>query len=140
MPRITRSPIDVASILREVGDRSAGGTVVFIGTVRDRSDGRRVDELEYEVYRKMAEKRVRAIESEVMERWPVKKVRAVHRYGRLAVGEVSVVVAVSSEHRKEAFEACRYAIDKMKTTLPLWKKERRGGREVWVEGAPIEGA
>lgn len=97
-----------------------------------------MDELEYEVYREMGEKMIRAIESEVKERWHARKVRAVHRYGRLSVGEVSVVVAVSCEHRKEAFEACRYAIDKMKTTLPLWKKERGEGKEAWVEGTPIE--
>jgi molybdopterin synthase catalytic subunit len=136
--RITKTPIDVDSIVSEVGDDSAGGTVVFIGTIRNINDGKSVDELEYETYREMGEKKVLEIESEAKARWPVKEIRAVHRYGKLKVGEVSVVVAVSSEHRKEAFEACRYVIDKMKRTLPLWKKERRKGKDVWVEGTPIE--
>jgi len=136
--RITKIPIDISSILREVGDGSAGGTVVFIGTIRSVSGGKPVDELEYETYKDMGEKKVLEIESEAKAKWPIKKIRAVHRYGKLKVGEVSVVVAVSSEHRKEAFEACRYVIDKMKRTLPLWKKERRRGRDVWVEGTPIE--
>ena len=136
--RITKTPIDIESILQEVGDDSAGGTVVFVGTIRNISGGKPVDELEYETYKEMGEKKVSEIESEAKARWPVKKIRAVHRYGKLKVGEVSVVVAVSSEHRKEAFEACRYVIDKMKRTLPLWKKESRRGREVWVEGTTIE--
>jgi molybdopterin synthase catalytic subunit len=136
--KITKTSISIAAMLREVRDDSAGGIVVFVGTIRNINDGKPIDELEYEVYREMGEKKMLEIESEVKERWPVKKIKAVHRYGKMKVGEVSVVVAVSSEHRKEAFEACRYAIDKMKRTLPLWKKERRRGREVWVEGTPIE--
>lgn len=136
--RITKTPIDIESILSQVGDDAAGGSVVFIGTIRNISKGKPVDELEYETYKEMGEKKVLEIESEAKAKWPVKKIRAVHRYGKLKVGEVSVVVAVSSEHRKEAFEACRFVIDKMKSTLPLWKKERRKGKEVWVEGTPIE--
>jgi molybdopterin synthase catalytic subunit len=78
-----------------------------------------------------------AIGAEVMRRWPVKKVSMYHREGKLKIGEVSVVVAVSSEHRAEAFEACRYAINKIKTGLPLWKRERVRGTHRWVEGKPI---
>ena len=136
--RITRRRIDPTKLLRGVRDENAGGTVLFVGTVRRQGDAGRVDELEYQVYSKMAEKRMALIEAEVKKRWPVKKVRMIHREGRMRIGEVSVVVAVSSAHRAEAFEACRYAIDRIKTTLPLWKRERVAGRNRWVEGVPIE--
>jgi molybdopterin synthase catalytic subunit len=138
--RITKSAIDPAKVLGSVRDRSAGGTVIFLGTIRNRSEGREVGGLEYEVYREMAERRMLEIEKRVRKKWPVKKMAMVHRYGRLKVGEVSVAVAVSSEHRAEAFEACRYAIDVIKGTLPIWKKERlKGGETSWVKGEPIEG-
>lgn len=136
--RITRRPIDAAAVLASVADRSAGGTVLFVGTVRDVSEGKKVRGLEYQVYREMAEKRMRSIEKEVRARWPVKKLAMVHREGRLRVGEVSVAVAVSCEHRAEAFEACRYAIDRIKTSLPLWKKEFAKDGASWVSGVPIE--
>jgi len=87
----------------------------------------------------MAEKRMQEIERSVRKRWPVIKVAMVHRYGDLKVGEVSVAVAVSCRHRGEAFEACRYAIEAIKGTLPMWKKERyAGGAQTWVKGTPIE--
>lgn len=136
---ISRRPLDPARILAEVSDDSAGGTVLFVGTVRDKAGGRRVTALQYEVYREMAERKMREIEAEVERKWPVKKVSLVHRDGTLRVGDVSVVVAVSSEHRAEAFEACRYAIERIKSSLPLWKRETfSGGRKRWVEGRPIE--
>ena len=134
---ITKRGVDPAKIMAEVADRDAGGTVVFVGTVRRKSEVGNVDAMEYEVYEKMAEKGLRRIEAEVRKKWPVKRVSMVHREGFLKVGEVSVVVAVSSEHRGEAFEACRYAIDRIKTTLPLWKRERIRGKNRWVEGVPI---
>jgi molybdopterin synthase catalytic subunit len=88
----------------------------------------------------MAEKRMAEIEKQVRARWPVRKMLMVHRYGNLRVGEVSVAVVVSSVHRAEAFEACRYAIDTIKRTAPIWKKEKlAGGRESWTKGEPIEG-
>jgi len=134
---ITKRAIDPAKVLKGVKGASAGGTVVFVGTIRNRSEAGRVEGLEYQVYRAMAEKRMKKIEAEVKRKWPVKKVKMVHREGRLRVGEVSVVVAVSSEHRAEAFDACRYAIDRIKTGLPLWKRERVRGTGRWVQGKPI---
>ncbi len=135
---ITRRPIDPAVVLASVSDDSAGGTVMFLGTVRNRSHGKAVAGLEYDVYREMAEKSMQAIEQSVRKRWRVKKVAMVHRYGALKVGEVSVAVAVSSEHRADAFRACRYAIDTIKGSLPLWKRERlEGGVESWVKGTRI---
>jgi molybdopterin synthase catalytic subunit len=137
--RITRSRIDPGKVLVSVQDRSAGGTVIFLGTIRNRSGGRDVKGLEYEVYREMAEKKMLEIERRVRKKWPVRKMTMVHRYGRLKVGEVSVAVAVSSEHRAEAFEAARYAIDAIKRLLPLWKREMlTGGETSWVKGEPIE--
>ena len=126
-------------MLEAVADEVAGGAVLFVGTIRKRSGGRTVEGLTYEVYREMAERKMLEIEKRVRNRWPVVKIAMVHRYGVLKVGEVSVAVAVSCPHRAEAFEACRYAIDTIKGTLPMWKKERfRGGSETWVKGAPIE--
>jgi molybdopterin synthase catalytic subunit len=136
--RMTRRRIDPTRALRQVLDEGAGGTVLFVGTIRRKGDKGRVDSLEYQAYSEMAERRMKKIEAEVRSKWPVKKVTMMHREGRLRVGEVSVVVAVSSEHRAEAFEACRYAIDRIKKTLPLWKREHAGRRGRWVEGVPIE--
>lgn len=134
---LTRGKISPSKAMGEVGDPTSGGTVVFIGTIRNKSEFGRVDGLEYQAYKKMAEKRMKVIGAEVMKKWPVKKVSMYHREGRLRIGEVSVVVAVSSAHRAEAFEACRYAIDRIKTGLPLWKRERVRGTRRWVEGKPI---
>ena len=134
---LTNGKISPSRATKEVRDPTAGGTVIFIGTIRNRSEFGRVDGLEYQAYRKMAEKRMKVIGAEVMKKWPVKKVSMYHREGRLGIGEVSVVVAVSSAHRAEAFEACRYAIDRIKTGLPLWKRERVRGTHRWVEGKPI---
>ena len=138
-PMITASAIDPSVALKSVSDDSAGGTVMFVGTIRNRNEGKAVSGLRYDVYRKMAEKKMLEIESQAKARWPVKKLYMVHRYGNLRVGEVSVVVAVSCEHRAEAFEAARFAIDAIKRTVPLWKKEMSKGRkDRWVRGTPIE--
>ena len=135
---VTPNRIDPAKVLDSVHDDSAGGVVLFLGTVRNRSKGKGVTGLEYETYRRMAEKRLAEVEKEIMARWNVKKVTIVHREGRLRVGEVSVAVAVSSEHRAEAFEAARFAIDSIKKSAPIWKKEvLKGGKTLWAEGVPI---
>jgi len=140
MVTITRRHIDPSLVLASVAVDSAGGAVLFVGTIREKSGGRPVKGLAYEVYKQMAVKRMREIEAEVRRKWPVKRMAMSHRYGQLKVGEVSVAVAVSCEHRAEAFEACRYAIDMIKRTLPMWKKESFGnGTEKWVKGSPIEG-
>ncbi|MDG6983090.1 MAG: molybdenum cofactor biosynthesis protein MoaE [Nitrososphaerota archaeon] len=138
--RITTAPIDPARVLASVTDPAAGGTVLFLGTVRNSNEGRPVRGLEYQVYREMAEKRMVQIEGEVKAKWPVRKISMVHRYGKLGIGDISVAVAVSAPHRAEAFEACRYAIDTVKRSLPLWKKEAYvSGKGAWVKGDPIRG-
>ncbi|MFQ5970427.1 MAG: molybdenum cofactor biosynthesis protein MoaE [Nitrososphaerales archaeon] len=134
MISITRDPIDLCKILIDAKDRSAGGTVLFIGSVRDHNEEGKVSEIYYEAYKEMAEDKMAEIESEVRKRWKVKKFVAIHRIGNLTVGEPSVAVAVSTEHRKEAFEACKYGIDEIKTSVPIWKKELSESGVAWVEG------
>lgn len=134
MISITRDPIDLCKILVDAKDRSSGGTVLFIGSVRDHNENGPVSEIYYEAYKEMAEEKITEIEDEVRKRWNIKKFVAIHRIGNLRVGEPSVAVAVSSEHRKEAFEACRYGIDEIKTRVPIWKKEVSASGTVWAEG------
>jgi len=137
--RISRKPIDPAKALESVMDEDAGGIVLFVGTIRNQTKGKEVKGLEYEVYRPMAELQIARLEEEIRKRWPVKSIRLIHREGRLKVGEVSVVVAVSAMHREEAFEAARYAIDRIKESFPIWKREKfKGGRYAWVKGTPIQ--
>jgi molybdopterin synthase catalytic subunit len=131
-------PIDEQAVARAVADPAAGGICTFSGVVRDNSRGKRVLYLEYEAYPEMAVKQMEVIAAEVRARWSVRQIAMVHRTGRLEIGEASVVIAVSSAHRGEAFEACRYAIDRLKQILPVWKKEVWEGGEYWVgwEGNP----
>jgi molybdopterin synthase catalytic subunit len=137
--RLTRKVIDPSEMVRSVGDAGAGAVVLFLGTVRDNSEAGSVERIEYEAYEPMAEKRLAEAEREVKRRWPsTTGVKIIHRLGDLAVGEVSVAVAVSSPHRAEAFEACRHAIETIKHEAPIWKREKLGdGSEVWVEGVPV---
>jgi molybdopterin synthase catalytic subunit len=137
--RLTRDVIDPSEVLASVADPGAGAVVLFLGTVRDHSEAGSVERIEYEAYEPMAEKRLAQAEREVRRRWPATTgVKIAHRVGNLAVGEVSVAVAVSSPHRAEAFEACRHAIETIKHDVPIWKREKLGdGSEVWVEGVPV---
>ncbi len=132
MIKIIRERINIEEILRSINDPSAGGIDLFIGTTRDHSIGREVLSLEYEAYEPMALKVMNEIVEEAKLRWEVKKVAVVHRVGEVPVGEASVVVAVSSAHRSEAFDACRYVIDSLKKKVPIWKKERFTDGETWV--------
>ena len=134
---ITRDPLDgeaVRELERRVSHPGAGGIVTFQGVVRDNARGKRIRYLEYDTYAEMAEAEMAKIAAEVERRWGTDRVALVHRIGRLEIGEVSVVVAVACPHRAEAFEACRYAIDTLKATVPIWKKEVAEDGEEWVEG------
>jgi len=137
--RLTKARIDPAKVMKAVGDPGAGAVVLFLGVVRDNSEAGHVDKIEYQAYEPMAEKTLAREEEVVKRMWPATKaVKIVHRVGRLAVGDVSVAIAVSSPHRAEAFEACRHAIETIKHEAPIWKREKlAGGREVWVEGVPV---
>jgi molybdopterin synthase catalytic subunit len=134
MVMVTTIPIDVEEIIRAVSTPRSGGLDVFIGTVRNHSQGKRVRHLEYSAYIPMAEKVMRAIEEEIKSKWIVDAVAIVHRVGVLQVGEIAVVAAVSAPHRKEAFEACRDAIEKVKAIVPIWKKEHFEDGLAWVVG------
>ncbi len=130
--RITQEPIRLDELTAFVADPGAGAMATFVGTTRDTNEGRRVIRLEYECYPGMAEKEMEKIGQEVLERWPVKKAAMLHRLGRVDIGEASVAIAVSSSHRHAAFEACHYAINQLKETVPIWKKELYEGGEVWI--------
>ncbi len=134
MVSITPHPIDVPPILASVQTPHSGGIDCFIGTVRNHSHGRRVKALEYSAYVEMGEKLMAEIEEEMRKKWFLHNVILVHRIGMLQVGDVAVVTAVSASHRAEAFEACRYAIDRIKAVVPIWKKEYFEEGQVWVVG------
>ena len=133
MVRLTHESIDFQGLTEQVRRPDCGGVVTFLGTVRDLTDGRTTAALDYEAYPAMAEQKMAEIERETRERWPGGEVMIVHRLGHLQVGEVSVAVAVSCPHRAQAFEACRYAIDRLKLIVPIWKKENwADGTSEWV--------
>ena len=130
---VTADPIDPGRVLGHVSDPTCGAVVLFLGTVRNHSPGiEGVTHLEYEAYDGVVEDKIAAVVAEAREQWPVARVAAVHRVGELAIGEISVAVAASSPHRKDAFEAGRYLIDELKARAPIWKKEHWPGGAEWV--------
>jgi molybdopterin synthase catalytic subunit len=128
MFKITGEEIELGDVIRAVEAGDAGAIVHFLGVVRNNTEGREVSYLEYEAYPPMAEKKMAEIAQEIHEKWGLDRVAMIHRVGRLEIGEVSVAVAVASPHRREAFEACHYAMNRLKQIVPIWK------REVWVDG------
>ena len=133
---ITKEKLDIAACIEAVMHPSSGGIDVFIGTVRDATQGKRVLRLEFEAYEPMALSEMQKIASQALSRWPLHNIVMHHRTGPLRIGEVAVVIAVSAAHRTAAFEACRYAIDTLKQTVPIWKKEVFENQEVWVAAHP----
>lgn len=130
---VSKEAIDVAAAKKSVADNSCGALVVFEGWIRDYNEGQEVKRLEYEVYRPVAEKEGARIIDEAVERFGVSHAICIHREGLLELGEIAVIVCVSSPHRGEAFDACRYIIDETKTRLPIWKKEHYvSGISEWV--------
>lgn len=114
---------------------SNGAVTTFAGTVRDNTKGRGTSYLVYDAYKEMAEKKMKEIGDELKEKWEVDSVAVLHRVGKLEIGEISVLIAISSAHRKASLEACHYAIDRLKETVPIWKKEVwSDGGEAWIEG------
>ena len=130
---LTSDPIDVPRLIAHVNQPSNGGICTFLGVVRDNAEGRPVVKLGYEAYESMAVAQMRVIVEEAMERWDLDAVALSHRTGELQIGEASVAIAVGAPHRAEAFEACRYIIDTLKTRVPIWKKEFFKDGAVWVE-------
>ena len=131
--RVQEDPLDLAELIGAVEHAAAGAVVTFAGVVRDHHDGKRVTGIAYEAYGEMAAGKMRQIANDVAERWPDCRIAMVHRTGKLEIGEASVLIAVSSPHRAEAFDACEYAIDTLKQIVPIWKKEAYEGGEVWLE-------
>lgn len=136
MIEITKNSIDIHQIIRAAESDEAGALNVFIGTVRSKTSNKNVVRLEYEAYEPMAKKEIEKIADKASQRWGIKNWAVSHRVGKLKVGEVAVVVAISSAHRKESFEACQFIIDSLKETVPLWKKEIFEDGEEWVSAHP----
>lgn len=134
--QIKDKPLDNLECIDFVNHPEAGGNVVFVGTVRAQTKGKRVLKLEFESYEPMAIKEMRKIAEQVAEKWNALAISFHHRVGVLEIGEVAVIIAVSTPHRKAAFEACEYAIDTLKETVPIWKKEFFDDGEVWVAAHP----
>ena len=131
--RISPRPLSVDDALAAVRGADAGGVVLFVGTVRDRSRGTRIRHLEYEAYAEMAEAKMRQIAQRLEAEYPALRIALYHRVGDLAVGEVAVVVAAAAPHRDAAFSAARAAIDELKRVVPIWKKEHTADGAVWIE-------
>ncbi|HVS93879.1 MAG TPA: molybdenum cofactor biosynthesis protein MoaE [Mucilaginibacter sp.] len=133
---ISDKQLDIQACIDWVMTPQSGGIDVFIGTVRDATEGRKVIRLEFEAYEPMALKEMEKIAKQAFEKWPVQKLLIHHRTGAMEIGEVPVVIAVSCAHRDAAFEACRFVIDTLKQTVPIWKKEIFEDGEVWVAAHP----
>ena len=132
MFRVTYKPIDLQELVDYVTDPEAGAIATFIGTTRNNNEGRRVIALDYEGYTEMAEKELARIGADAAKNWPICRMGILHRLGPVQIGEASVVIAVSSAHRDAAFAASRFAIEEIKKTVPIWKKEVFEGGEVWI--------
>ena len=134
MASLTREPIDPGPLLEAVRRASDGGLALFVGAVRDHHEGRAVDHLVYEAYEPMAERELERIQRSLETEYPGVRVAIRHRIGRLSVGDVAVAIVAAAPHREEAFAACRAGIERIKATVPIWKKEYGPAGEFWVEG------
>jgi len=139
---ITADAVDVQAVVRRAEDEAGAGrhgaVAVFIGNVRGENLGRRVIELQYEAYEPLALNAFGIIAAEAGETWPGVRIAVRHRVGRVAIGEASIVIAAASPHRAEAFQACRYVIERVKQIAPVWKREIFDGGEAWIEGATAD--
>jgi molybdopterin synthase catalytic subunit len=140
MFRVTDKPINLQELIDFVTDPEAGAIATFIGTTRNHNEGRKVLALDYEAYPEMAEKQLARLGQEASEKWPICRMAIVHRLGPVQITEPSVIIAVSAAHREAAFAACRFAIEEIKKTVPIWKKEVYEGGEIWIgtqSGQPL---
>jgi molybdopterin synthase catalytic subunit len=134
--RVVDRPLDLAEVIAAVQSHARGGLVTFSGVVRDVSKGKRITRLEYEAYTPMAERKLAQLGDEARAKWPEVQVAVLHRVGVLQPGETAVVIAAAAPHRKQAFLACEYVIDRLKEDVPIWKKEFAEDGEVWVGLGP----
>jgi molybdopterin synthase catalytic subunit len=132
MFRVTDKPLNVQELIDFVTDPEAGAITTFIGTTRNNNEGRKVIALDYEAYPEMAEKELARLGEEAKNKWPICRMAIVHRLGPVQITEPSVMIAVSAAHREAAFAACRFAIEEIKRTVPIWKKEVYEGGEIWI--------
>jgi molybdopterin synthase catalytic subunit len=136
--RIVETPVDMDTLIRDVAEDDIGGVCTFIGLVRNHSRGQRVTHLEYHAYPEMSEKKMRQVIEEISERFGVDRIAMEHRIGTLQIGEIAVGIAAASAHRDASFKACRYAIDRIKQIVPIWKKEFGEDGAVWVEECSVD--
>ena len=142
MFRITTEPLHLQELVDFVTDPEAGAIVTFVGTTRNHNEGRKVIALDYDAYPEMAAKELTRLGEEARKRWQICRMAVVHRIGPVQITEPSVMIAVSAAHREAAFAACRFAIEEIKKTLPIWKKEVYEGGEIWIgtqSGEPLPG-
>ena len=137
---VTRDPLDLQALARDLAEGASGDGAVatFTGLVRDHNQGRKVRFLEYEAYEPLAVRSLDRIVDEARETWPTVKIGMRHRIGRIEVGEASIIIVAASPHRAHAFAVCRYAIERVKQIVPIWKREHFAGGEVWLEGAAAD--
>lgn len=138
MISITNNHLSLQEAMCELEDNSAGALSIFIGSARNRGRFGNVSEIYYEAYSEMAKEKMKEIENEAQAKWEIKKLVVIHRIGNLKVGETSIIIGVSSEHRHEAFEACKYIINNVKTRVPIWKKEISEESQKWADGNLLE--
>ncbi|MAE05375.1 MAG: molybdenum cofactor biosynthesis protein MoaE [Nitrospinota bacterium] len=136
--RIVETPVDMDTLIGDVAEDDIGGVCTFIGLVRNHSRGQRVTHLEYHAYPEMSEKKMRQVIEEISERFGVDRIAMEHRIGTLQIGEIAVGIAAASAHRDASFKACRYAIDRIKQIVPIWKKEFGEDGAVWVEECSVD--
>jgi len=142
MFRVTRQSLNLQELVDYVTDPGAGAIATFIGTTRNNNEGRKVMALDYDAYPEMAEKELRRIGDDASKKWQICRMAIVHRIGPVQITQASVMIAVSSAHREAAFAACRFAIEEIKKTVPIWKKELYEGGELWIgtqSGQPLPG-
>jgi len=135
-----REAIDGQTLIRSVQTDGDGALALFLGTVRDHNEGRQVTGIEYSAYEEMALKELRRVHDQALERFEITAAAVVHRLGALDIGAASVAVAIAAPHRAAAFDACRFVIDTLKRTVPIWKKETFEGGQVWIEGEGPSGS
>lgn len=134
--KISGQPLNIQECYDFVQDDSCGGIALFVGTVRNNTEEKLVQQLDFSTYEPMAIKEMNKIAEQAMSKYPIKKIAIHHAKGMLKIGEIPVIIAVSSAHREAAFEACQFAINQLKQTVPIWKKEYFSDGEVWVNAHP----
>jgi len=137
---VTRDPLDLQALTAAIANEAAGDGAIaaFTGLVRDHNQGRKVRFLEYEAYEPLAVRALERIVDEARDTWPDARLAMHHRIGRIEIGEASIIIVAASAHRAHAFAACRYAIERVKQIVPIWKHEHFEGGEVWLEGATAD--